>query len=288
MMRRNFAQILKDARIDIKTEYQKLYGMLYDRSIQISNTNRISAYDELSERFIDFYFRGTCLSIEEFNNMHGFHFEKDPSDFNIDHLISLCEYIYNMLMAYQGAQGQGSIGYGYMSTMPAPINVQFYIMQINQVIEKIGYMYASEEGVTIFVEKCPAAIAVAESELIPKNLSYKLISYNHYAMKGNLDAKKNTLLQLASILEAKRMNLKQADKALESNLFYIFNNLNIRHNNIDPGEPGKYRDYVAKMPIEEREKWYDETYQMCLLAFLQMENFDRKKEFDQLKAEIEK
>ena len=47
-MRRNFAQILKDAKIDIKVEYQKLYGMLYDRSIQVSNTNRISVYDELS------------------------------------------------------------------------------------------------------------------------------------------------------------------------------------------------------------------------------------------------
>ena len=98
-MCRNFAQILKDAQIDIKMEYQKLYGMLYDRSIQISNMNRISAYDELSERFIDFYFRGTCLSIDEFNKMHGFHFEKEPSDFNIDHLESMCEYIYNMLMA---------------------------------------------------------------------------------------------------------------------------------------------------------------------------------------------
>lgn len=285
-MRRNFAQILKDAKVDIKMEYQKLYGMLYDRSIQISNMNRISAYDELSERFIDFYFRGTCLSIEEFNNTHGFHFEKDPDDFNIDHLISLCEYMYNMLMAYQGVQG--STGYGYMSAIPAPINVQFYVMQINQVIERIGYMYACEDGITIFVEKCPAAIAVAESELIPENLSYKLISYSHYAKKGNLDDKKDTLLQLASILEGKRMNLKQVDKVLESNLFYIFNNLNIRHNNIDPEDQGKYRTYVAQMSIEDLEKWYDETYQMCLLAFLQLENIDRKVEFDQLKRAIEK
>lgn len=44
-MRRNFAQILKDAKIDIKVEYQKLYGMLYDRSIQVSNTNRIGTFD---------------------------------------------------------------------------------------------------------------------------------------------------------------------------------------------------------------------------------------------------
>ena len=97
-MRRNFAQILKDAKIDIKAEYQKLYGLLYDRSIQVSNANRISVYDELSERFIGFYFRGTCLSIDEFDTIHGFHFEKAPVDFNIDKLILLCEYIENMLL----------------------------------------------------------------------------------------------------------------------------------------------------------------------------------------------
>lgn len=285
-MRRNFAQILKDAQIDIKMEYQKLYGMLYDRSIQISNMNSISAYDELSERFIDFYFRGTCLSIDEFNNMHGFHFEKEPSDFNIDHLVSLCEYIYNMLMAYQGVQG--SMGYGYMTGMHAPINVQFYFIQINQVIEKIGYMQANEDGFIIFVEKSPAAIAVAESEIIPQNLSYKLISYNHYAMKGNLDAKKDTLLQFALILEAKRSDLKKVDETLETNLFYVFNNLNIRHNNTNPDLKGKYKAYVAQMSSEELEKWYDETYQMCLLASLQLENIGRKAEFNQLKREIEK
>lgn len=44
-----------------KLEYQKLYGMLYDRSIQVSNTNRISVYDELSTFFIAFHFRGTCV-----------------------------------------------------------------------------------------------------------------------------------------------------------------------------------------------------------------------------------
>lgn len=285
-MRRNFAQMLKDADIDIKVEYQKLYGMLYDRSIQVSSMNRISAYDELSERFNGFYFRGTCLTMDEFNDLHGFHFEKEPDGFNIDHLISLCEYIYNMLIGYQNIQG--SYGYGMTSMMPMPINIQFYMMQIMQIIERIGYMQAMEDGYTIFVEKSPAAIAVAESELIPENLSYKLISYNHYAMKGNLEEKKAVLLQLALILEAKRNDLEKADRTLETNLFYIFNNLNIRHNNINPDLKGKYKAYVARMSNDDLERWYDEAYQMCLLAFLQLENINRKKEFDILKAEIEK
>ena len=115
-MRRNFAQILKDAKIDIKVEYQKLYGMLYDRSIQVSNTNRISVYDELSTFFIAFHFRGTCLSLDEFNDLHGFHFEKDPTNFNIDHLISLCEYIENLLIAYQCVSLSYPYEYGNMPT----------------------------------------------------------------------------------------------------------------------------------------------------------------------------
>lgn len=284
-MRRNFAQILKDAKIDIKSEYQKLYGLLYDRSIQVSNTNRIFVYDELSERFVYFHFRGTCLSIDEFNDMHEIRFERDPIDFNIDQLISLCEYIYNMLVAYQMAQNP--LGYGVSPIISAPINIQFLMSQIDQVVEQIGYIHVNENRVTIFVEKDSAAIAVAESELIPDTLSYKLISYSHYTMKGDLEGKKATLQQLAAVLEAKRDELKQVDRTFTSDLFYIFNNLNIRHNNVDSEFARNYKSYVANMPENELEGWYDETYQMCLLAFLQLEHSSRKVEFDKLKAAIE-
>ncbi len=59
-MRKNFADVLKNVKIDIKLEYQKLYGMLYDRSIRVSERKYISAYDEISDAFSGFYFRGTC------------------------------------------------------------------------------------------------------------------------------------------------------------------------------------------------------------------------------------
>lgn len=283
-MRRNFAQILKDAKIDVKVEYQKLYGMLYDRSIQVSNTSWISAYDEFSTYFIAFHFRGTCLSLDEFNNLHGFHFEKDPTNFNIDHLISLCEYIENLLMAYQCVPLSYPYGYGNMPTKL--INVQFYLQQISQVIEKIGYMQAEQNGLTIFVEKDPAAIAVAESEFIPESLSYRLISYNHYSMKGNLAEKKATLLNLANLLEPQRINLERIDKTFARDLFYAFNNFHIRHNNADPQSP-KFKKPIGDLAKEQLEFWYDEVYQMCLLAILRLEHADRKKTFEALKSEIE-
>ena len=283
-MRRNFAQILKDAKIDVKVEYQKLYGMLYDRSIQVSNTSWISAYNEFSTYFIAFHFRGTCLSLDEFNDLHGFHFEKDPTNFNIDHLISLCEYIENLLMAYQCVPLSYPYGYGNMPTKL--INVQFYLQQISQVIEKIGYMQAEQNGLTIFVEKDPAAIAVAESEFIPESLSYRLISYNHYSMKGNLAEKKATLLNLANLLEPQRINLERIDKTFARDLFYAFNNFHIRHNNADPQSP-KFKKPIGDLAKEQLEFWYDEVYQMCLLAILRLEHADRKKTFEALKSEIE-
>ena len=41
------------------------------------------------------------------------------------------------------------------------------------------------------------------------------------------------------------------------------------------------------MPPEELEHWYDETYQMCLLAFMRLEQNNRKKEFDVIKKRLE-
>ena len=284
----DFPRLMADLEVYVNgvagKQVQSANAMLYDRSIQVSNTNRISVYDELSTFFIAFHFRGTCLSLDEFNDLHGFHFEKDPTNFNIDHLISLCEYIENLLIAYQCVSLSYPYEYGNMPTNL--INVQFYLQQISQVIEKIGYMQAKQNDLTIFVEKDPAAIAVAEGEFIPESLSYRLISYNHYSMKGNLAEKKTTLLDLANLLEPQRTILERIDKTFSSDLFYTFNNFHIRHNNIDQLGT-KYKKPVGDLSDEQLEYWYDEVYQMCLLAFMRLEHIDRKKKFDSLKSQIE-
>ena len=42
------------------------------------------------------------------------------------------------------------------------------------------------------------------------------------------------------------------------------------------------------MGKNELEKWYDEVYQLCLLAFLEIDNKERIIKVKQLKDEIEK
>jgi len=59
--------------------------------------NDKSLAEIISSNFNDFNFGGTCLSLEEFDEMHGVYFEKQPQNFTLDYLVSFCKYIYNFL-----------------------------------------------------------------------------------------------------------------------------------------------------------------------------------------------
>lgn len=50
---------------------------------------------------------------------------------------------------------------------------QVYLQQIAKVIEAIGYMMVQKENITIMIPKSQEAIAV--SEIVPSDLSYKVI-----------------------------------------------------------------------------------------------------------------
>lgn len=272
-MRRSFATILKEAKVNIQDEYGRLYAIFYDKYLY-DNGNNFSFYDLIEASFSGFWFRGTCVSLEDFNETYEFNFEKEPQNFNIDYLVSFCEYVYNLTMGYMNCQN----AYGSF------FNTQKIVEQIFRLIEKIGYMQSSEDGLTIFVEKNQAAISVAE--IVPKEISYKVISYNHHTYKGDLDSKREILVKLAYVLEPKESALSSIDNQFKSDLFYLLNTLGLRHNNLDP-EGKQYKAFVANMTNEELEHWYDETYQMCLLAFLRIEHIERKKAINALKKKVE-
>lgn len=151
-------------------------------------------------------------------------------------------------------------------------------------IEDLGYeakVFEDEEKV-LLVEKNAAATAVAE--IMEPLISCKVIEYNHFLLEGNIEEKRNILLALADKFEPIRPELKKINSNLEKNIGYLLNKMNIRHNNKD----GKMASgYVANLSSEELEKWYDETYQILLLAFLEKENIERNKKIDELKKKIE-
>lgn len=273
MARKTFAQVLKDANVDIEREYERLYQLFYKIKIPNSNGTATTLYEICEMGFMSFPHRGTCLSLDDFNDFYGFHFEQKPSNFDVDYLINFCEYSYNLAIFQQGN-----------GIMPFLSPATQYIQQILKVIESIGYMHLSEDGISIFVPKSQPAIVV--SEMLPPNLSYKVIEYNHHSMKGNLERKQATLKLLADQLEAKKKELNNLNSSLSGDLFYLLNNLNIRHNNIDPDSKG-YKKGVADMSNDELEEWYDKTYDICLYAFMTLDQADRNAKVKALKQKIE-
>ena len=211
--------------------------------------------------------------ITTFNEVYGFNFVKEPQDFNEDYLMNFMEYIYNLICFLDGRLLFHDMG------------KHFYLNHICCVVELIGYISASEGDFTIFVPRDSNAIAVAESELISDNLSYKVLEYNHHSLKGNVEAKRGILIKLAAVLEAYDKKLSEINKTFKSDLFQLINSCNIRHNNKDKVSR-EYKKYIAEMSDTELEHTYDEIYQMCLLAFMQLEHAERKEWLANIKNSI--
>lgn len=114
-MRRNFAQVLKEGKVDLKKEYSKLYDLFYGKDPRDGK----SLADLISLNFEGFYFRGTCLDLGEFDKVHGFRFEEQPKIFDIDYLVSFCEYIYNFVLHFEDHYffGQINKSFDYVTRM---------------------------------------------------------------------------------------------------------------------------------------------------------------------------
>lgn len=267
MERRPFSEVLANAKIDLSREYERLYFIF---NIEDNDSN---SWRDICERFfLQLPFRGTYLSLSEFDECNGFVFELPASDFDINYLINYCEYIYNLIVNINQMRIFSN------SRFPDPIE------HILGLIEKIGYMIITKNGFSLFVPKSQPAIRV--SEMLPSDISYKVIEYNHHSMKGDLERKQATLKLLADQLEARKDELNSINSSLKSDLFFLFNNINIRHNNVDP-KSNSYKKAVADMPDDELEEWYDRTYDMCLYAFMTLEQADNKEKIKALKEKIE-
>ena len=143
------------------------------------------------------------------------------------------------------------------------------------------------QGLIKIVEKNAAATAVADKYSgTDSEFSYKVIEYNHFLLKGNIDRKREILNTIASKFEAVRPQLKAIGfKDIESDAGYLINNLNIRHNNTDP-QSNSYKTYIAAMPPAELEKWYDKTYDVLLLALLASDFSELHSDIQELKKKI--
>ena len=276
MARRNIFEIMTDT-FDLQTEISRLYKLS-------AKLKTISLYREIytlrdfvaAEGFSTWHNRGHCLDLDDYLSTlnYGQLWESAYSDENS--LLTLIEIIYNL---WYIAENRINRSFG---TIHGNVNYTLIKKLMDDCLAHYNYkaLYFHDLEQLIVIENKPEATAVAE--IADQNIGHKVLRYNHYMLKGDLHAKKDILLAMGADLEPKRKQLKEIDKDLEDSIFYILNNLNLRHNNESVGDKN-YRQAVVDMDDDTLENWYDELYQMMLLAYLQLDQIERSSKVKALK-----
>lgn len=133
-------------------------------------------------------------------------------------------------------------------------------------------VYDSEQESVLVIEDDPTVTAVVE--VVDAPVSLDILKYNHHSLKGDLKSKKEILRNMGDTLENREKELLRVDTNLKKTIFHILNTMGIRHMNT------QNTTNVAKVG-ESLEYWYDELYQMMLLAFLRMDNVERMQKYEE-------
>lgn len=232
--------------------------------------------------FEDWMQRGHFVDLDDFLKCIGFDNLKRSATEHVEAFLTLIELIYNVwVLVNVDVANYNKIGY----KLEWEGNYYHLKKVMDDILGQYNYTaYVDKKSEKVLViENTPGVTAVAE--IVEPSLALEVIKYNHYALKGEIELKKSILLKMAQQLEPQRKSLHAIDSKLEDNIFFMFNNLDLRHNNRSANDKS-YKEYVAKMKKRDLEKWYDELYQMVLLAFLLLDNVDRTEKVKELKGKI--
>ena len=202
---------------------------------------------------------------------------------DLDSIIDYIEIIENCIMMFNS---QCTDDMYFMYNVSAAPYLDLIENNVLEVLDSLNMesKYFPDTERAIIIEKNAAVTAAAE--ISSNETAYEIIFYNHHTLKGNTKEKAKILSYLANEFEAQRKALNQTNYSLASDIAFLLNSLNIRHNNVDQ-KLNSYHSTVAQMPSNELESWYDELYQMLLLARLEIDNIERKQKVADLKKEFE-
>ena len=277
MARKNFFELM-EREVNFQDEYEKIENA-------IINDNLYGSLDDVIEKvFNEWKYRKNYISFWELrcqlnftyseSEEYGVKYEPDRKNIKMNDFLTYAEMILNMLTLLNE---QNSLLY--------TSKIQLVRETILYDLEKINYEPIEQnKGQIMIVQKDAAVSAVVD--LVETDLARTIIRYNHYLLKGDIEAKKEILRKIADALEPRRRELESVNKSLASDFFLLVNKMNIRHNNCDASDKAKYVEAFAKMTKKQKENWYDEIYQQGLMAFLILEQAERNKRIAEFKKNL--
>lgn len=263
---------------DIENEFRKIVNLFSSR-IVLSNGICKTIEELVNLSFNEWEARGSCVSCENMKEELGlkgviYKTANTNKPEVRNQILNHLEYYINVIFFFL----QNCYNDNVYSCDPTHyLTSNFYILKENilTLLDHLNHeVYNIEEKERcIIIPKNAEATAVAE---ITSNdeTALAILMYNHRTLKGNLEAKRRLLANIALeyevLLDSNPKNNNFSD-------FYkqtrgLLNSLHIRHNNKEEENNKNYKN----LPNEELEKWYDETYQMLLFCVLAKDNSERK------------
>lgn len=263
-MRRNFAELLRSGGVDIKAEYDSLHTLVFESR---------SLYELMELEFRSVPFAGTAISLADFNKRLGVDYKDYELFPDLEFVLSFCEYCYNFALALVPRED--------LHKTDCCRQVMRHVVLL---ADKLNCVLMDDDGVMILVAR--NANAQAAAEVAPAEIGFDLVKYDYREYDGDLEGKRAILLRLIGYLEPNRKQLEALAKDATNDLFFIANNLNLRHNNTDPHNAGKYKQAVADMDDAELEGWYDLCRDLCAAAILLLGYEGKRGELAEVKKRL--
>ena len=262
MVRKNYFEILDGMNFNPSTEFDTL-------CILLSN----GLLEELNHKFLNYQNRRTFIDFDEFLK-----FCLSQADNELEKLFIFAELLNDMLSIIN-------------PNHPFLRNDVYAVREnINRVLDLSNHEFLTlESGRQIIVEKNVYASEVSQivSETSIQD-AIKVLEYNHFANKGNIERKREILKSLADYLEPLRSEINASEELKEvlkvnnkkiisvEKLFEMYNQFGLRHNNTE--------QYHLGMSEAEIEQWYDDIYTATLFVILSLNEAQILSRLNKLKS----
>lgn len=220
--------------------------------------------------------RGRCINVYDFLDTIGVGNALDCEPDSYDSFFVFVEAIYNFWYLAMNHLKSGHSSFHASNEARELKRIMDDVLSENN----LSAHYYTEQEKCIIIEKSPQVTAAAEASA--PELAWEIIRYNHRELAGDVAKKKAILKALGDELEGRKAEISSINSTLYNTITGALNNLNIRHNNVNPDNKSTFKQVVADMPAEELEQHYDDLYQLILLAIMEMDNVDRQRDMKQL------
>ena len=261
MARQNYFDILNRMEFDPQRELKNLMDLLEMERNFKSIYYETSLNSAISDNFLDYPNRSTFTSYSQMVEFVGLNIYNTTeqlfvfSEFLVDIFCNLAEKF----------------------TEEESEFIQIIFDNIKRFLELSNHeLITLDNGNKIIVEKnvyaSEASQIVSETSI---EEAIKVLEYNHFSNKGNIQRKKEILIALANYLEPLRRVLNKSDELKDilkvnnqkviafEKLFEMYNNFGLRHNNSN--------QYHLDLADDELEQWYDDIYTSTLFVILSMD-----------------